>query len=457
MIAIAIIEQPSAGVITAQAGGSYRYEPPANFAGTASATYTISDGRGGADSATISFLVIGVNDAPIGRPDDIVLTSYLPQAIFVLANDSDVDGDVLKIGSVEQPQDGEATVVSNTIEFTPPSGWVGSTSFTYTVVDPSGASDEAVVTVTLPAQALAAAKSLSSDLGTESLNVDTVPPNLGTPAVVVTIIQGVNLIAKAFFQTIAAFQIPSALIGLTFLMFMGMGGATSVPIILARQRRRYWSVVMLSRETQLPVYAEPSRTSPVIYNFNPTTEGILTTGRPISAEDTQWMPVETTRGDGWVNAEHLTEQMDAEAFLNDARPAKLVRKFAERLREGRDISSLIASRGLIMALTGSPTLVDPEHLKSFPQDPKTSGLENVGVASHEEEDFRIAVAEPFLSAFDATPDLALSASHSKKALIPVEVWNFRYLALNGENTQPWLVFFEYEGGKPRIVGLGIDE
>ncbi|MFV1962746.1 MAG: Ig-like domain-containing protein, partial [Acidimicrobiia bacterium] len=311
-LTIVIVEQPSVGVITVQAGGRYDYEPPPNFAGIASATYTITDGRGGADSAGISFLVSGVDDPPIGGPDDIVLSSYLTQVILVLAKDTDADGDVLKIGSVEQPQDGEVTFDSSTVEFTPQSGWVGSTSFRYTVVDPSGASDEVTVTVTLPRQALAAAKRLSSDLGTESLNADSVPPNFSTKAVVVTAMQSIKLFTRAFFQTVAAFQIPAALIGLTFLIFMGMGGATSVPMILAGRHRRYWSIVMLSRETQLPVYTEPGGTSTVIYNFNPATEGILSTGRPVNAEDSQWIPVETTRSDGWVNGEHLTEQMDAE-------------------------------------------------------------------------------------------------------------------------------------------------
>jgi len=31
------------------------------------------------------------------------------------------------------------------------------------------------------------------------------------------------------------------------------------------------------------------------------------------------------------------------------------------------------------------------------------------------------------------------------------------LALGEGTVQPWLVFFEYDGGTPRIVGLGIDE
>ena len=41
-------------------------------------------------------------------------------------------------------------------------------------------------------------------------------------------------------------------------------------------------------------------------------------------------------------------------------------------------------------------------------------------------------------------------------MLPAAMRNFRYLALGGR-TQPWLVFFEYSGGKPKVVGLTIDE
>ena len=84
-------------------------------------------------------------------------------------------------------------------------------------------------------------------------------------------------------------------------------------------------------------------------------------------------------------------------------------------------------------------------------------LPTVGGVLHGQDDFRVAIAEPFLAAFDATDELSASTAHSQAALIPAEVWNFRYLALGEGTTQPWLLFFEYVAGTPRIVGLGIDE
>ena len=40
------------------------YTPNANFFGTDSFTYTISDGNGGTDTATVTVTVTEVNDAP---------------------------------------------------------------------------------------------------------------------------------------------------------------------------------------------------------------------------------------------------------------------------------------------------------------------------------------------------------------------------------------------------------
>ena len=65
---------------------------------------------------------------------------------------------------------------------------------------------------------------------------------------------------------------------------------------------------------------------------------------------------------------------------------------------------------------------------------------------------------PFLEAYDATDIVSTETPHSPTSLIPTECWNFPYLALgNGEDVQPWLVFFEYRRGKAWIAGLGIDE
>ncbi len=109
------------------------------------------------------------------------------------------------------------------------------------------------------------------------------------------------------------------------------------------------------------------------------------------------------------------------------------------------------------ALTGSPTRLAQQEFRSLLEGGRVRVLPAVGGVLHGQDDFRVAVSEPFLAAFDATEEISASTAHSQAALIPAEVWNFRYLALGEETKQPWLVFFEYEGGTPRIVGLGIDE
>ncbi|MGI9609416.1 MAG: hypothetical protein ACR2NL_03885, partial [Acidimicrobiia bacterium] len=66
------------------------------------------------------------------------------------------------------------------------------------------------------------------------------------------------------------------------------------------------------------------------------------------------------------------------------------------------------------------------------------------------------VLEPLGAALRAAEDLDSRSSHSRTALIPVELWNFQYHAVNAPGHPPWLVYFEYEKGKPKIVGVGVD-
>jgi hypothetical protein len=173
--------------------------------------------------------------------------------------------------------------------------------------------------------------------------------------------------------------------------------------------------------------------------------------------ETEWTPVHTPGGEGWVNIFHLTEQVDVEEFSNDKRPPRLVVEFAETLRAGGDVTSLIADRGIVLALTGPPTTLAQQQFRALLEGARLRMLPTVGGVLQAQEDFHVAVAEPLLAAFDATGEITAGVAHSQTALIPAEVWNFRYLALGEGTSQPWLVFFEYQNGVPRIVGLGIDE
>ena len=50
-------------------GGNVVFTPDANYNGAASFSYTLSDGRGGTDTATVSLTVGAVNDAPVAADD----------------------------------------------------------------------------------------------------------------------------------------------------------------------------------------------------------------------------------------------------------------------------------------------------------------------------------------------------------------------------------------------------
>ncbi|MCB9009761.1 MAG: cadherin-like domain-containing protein [Ardenticatenaceae bacterium] len=83
------------------------------------------------------------NDDSATTDEDTAVT------IYVLSNDSDVDGDTLTIDSVSAPANG--TVVNNgtDVTYTPDTGFLGSDSFTYTVSDNNGGTATATVTVTV--------------------------------------------------------------------------------------------------------------------------------------------------------------------------------------------------------------------------------------------------------------------------------------------------------------------
>ncbi|HEY0371314.1 MAG TPA: Ig-like domain-containing protein [Thermoanaerobaculia bacterium] len=70
-------------------------------------------------------------------------------AIDVLANDSDPDGDALTITAVTQGANGAVTFTATSVSYAPAAGFTGVDSFTYTIDDGSGGTDTATVTVTV--------------------------------------------------------------------------------------------------------------------------------------------------------------------------------------------------------------------------------------------------------------------------------------------------------------------
>ena len=141
---------PGIGTLLINADGSYVFTPAANYNGPVpAATYTVSDGSA-ASTSTLTINVGAVNDTPAAT-DDVASTAInTPVTIDVRANDSDADGDTLTVSNpvLANPAQGTVSVDANgQLLFTPANNLSGPVTITYTVTDPSGATDTATLTV----------------------------------------------------------------------------------------------------------------------------------------------------------------------------------------------------------------------------------------------------------------------------------------------------------------------
>ena len=135
-----------------RSGGSVFYTPPANFNGSVTISYTISDGNGGTDNASVTVTVINVNDPPVAIDDTAtVQEDSSNNSINVTGNDTDIDGDTLSV-SAASTATGSVTFGGSNVVYTPPANFSGQATVSYTVSDGNGGSDSGVLTVTVSNQ-----------------------------------------------------------------------------------------------------------------------------------------------------------------------------------------------------------------------------------------------------------------------------------------------------------------
>ena len=108
------------------------------------------DASGSAVRGQIFSLDGGANAAPLASSDSASTPAGEIVTIDVLANDSDADGDALRIQSSGNPANGTVSVTSaDELRYTPDTGFSGTDGFTYTVSDGEGGTDTATVEVTV--------------------------------------------------------------------------------------------------------------------------------------------------------------------------------------------------------------------------------------------------------------------------------------------------------------------
>ncbi|MFK7978793.1 MAG: Ig-like domain-containing protein, partial [Saprospiraceae bacterium] len=162
-------------------GDSVLVTLPMDFTGVQVIVYSICDNLGLCDTANVTLTVLPINDAPVANIDNVVIPQDTTLVgIAPLLNDTDVDDDSLTLTVVINPTtvNGIATLLLGTdsIVYTPPSGFSGLDTIRYTVCDTSNLCTNGMVIVTVgfvntPPNAVNDALIIAEDSGLSSINV----------------------------------------------------------------------------------------------------------------------------------------------------------------------------------------------------------------------------------------------------------------------------------------------
>jgi large repetitive protein len=142
------VTQGAHGTVTNN-GSDVSYSPAANYNGSDSFSYTVSDGHGGTATANVSVTIHATNDTPVAVDDSATTDEDTNVNINVLGNDSDVDGDSLSVSAVTQGAHGTVTNNGSNVTYAPAANFNGSDSFSYTISDGNGGTATATVHVTI--------------------------------------------------------------------------------------------------------------------------------------------------------------------------------------------------------------------------------------------------------------------------------------------------------------------
>lgn len=138
---------PAHGTLTFYASGAFSYTPDANWYGTDSFTYKVSDSALDSSTATVAITVSAVNDAPVAYSQSVTTTQGTAKAITLTA--TDVEGSTLTYIILNGPAHGTLSGTAPALTYTSDTGYAGSDSFTFKANDGTLDSNIAAVSITV--------------------------------------------------------------------------------------------------------------------------------------------------------------------------------------------------------------------------------------------------------------------------------------------------------------------
>jgi hypothetical protein len=133
-LTVTVTTPPAHGSATPTGATTVEYDPAADFNGTDSFVYTVSDGHGGTDTGVVTVVVDPVDDAPVAA-DQTLSTPEETAVAVVLGPDVDADGETLTYALVSSPAHGVAEVDGTGATYTPEQDFNGTDSFVFSVTD----------------------------------------------------------------------------------------------------------------------------------------------------------------------------------------------------------------------------------------------------------------------------------------------------------------------------------
>ena len=141
------------GSVVINANGTLTYTPEANFNGTATFLYTVSDGAL-ESNATVTVQVLAVNDAPVAIDQSVNADNATRLRIVLGA--TDVDNEPLRFAILSGPRNGTLAGTAPNLIYTAKPGFRGSDGFTFGVSDGTATSRATVQIIVTGAPAVSA-------------------------------------------------------------------------------------------------------------------------------------------------------------------------------------------------------------------------------------------------------------------------------------------------------------